>query len=172
VQLRFHSGLRLLVSATPPREWAKVLSSAFAVPPQVAESAFGYETLKSDYSFVKALYEFTPENMNHWIASQNALDRDQFILMVKSSALPKSAETGIFTIKNEHSKGFQQGNPRVRQDEIVVDLYSDDGNVEMIFFQADYQNFAGVTQSEINRIVQSLQRAPEPESTTPQIAQD
>ena len=39
---------------------------------------------------------------------------------------------------------------------IAVHLFSDDGSIEMIFFQKDYQNRGGVTQPEINRIVQSL----------------
>jgi hypothetical protein len=53
----------------------------------------------------------------------------------------------------------------------VLDLYSDEGRVEMIFFQADYRNYKGVTQPEINRIVQSLHKAPQNQSTAPRIAQ-
>lgn len=37
-----------------------------------------------------------------------------------------------------------------------MNLYSDDGSIEMIFFQKDYKNGGGFTQPEINRIVQSL----------------
>jgi hypothetical protein len=58
--------------------------------------------------------------------------------------------------KSQHHLGFQEGSPRVRQDGIAVHLSSDDGSIEMIFFQKDYPNRGGVTQPEINRIVQSL----------------
>jgi hypothetical protein len=160
-----------LISVHPPRGWVNELPKDFGVSLQDLESAFGRETMKSDYSFVKALYEFTPDNMNHWTASQGDHNREQLLLIVKSIALPKAAETGIFGIQNQSYKGFQEGNPRVRQDGIVVDLYSDEGYVEMIFFQEDYHNFVGVTQPEINRIVQSLRKVSQSESATARIAQ-
>ncbi len=155
VDLRFRSGLRVLVNAIPPRSWATELSTDFKVPPQRVESSFG----KSDYSFAKTLYEFTPEKMNHWSLSHRVHDRGEFLLLVKSIALPRSAETGIFNLQNQSYKGFQDGNPQVRQDEIIVHLFSDEGSVEMIFLQKDYQNPTGVSQPEINRIVQSLHKA-------------
>lgn len=108
--------------------------------------------------------------MNHWVSVRRGVTKDEFLLLIKSIALPKSAETGIFTIQNQSYKGFQEGNPQVRQDRIIVDLYSDEGGVEMIFFQKDYKSSTGVTQPEINRIVQSLRKAPQNESTTPRIA--
>ena len=87
--------------------------------------------------------------------------------MIKSIALPKEAETGIFNIENQRYKGFQLGDPRVRQSKILVDLYSDDGGVEMIFLQENYRNFSGITQPEINRIVQSLCKAPQINAPAP-----
>jgi len=171
VDLHFHSGLRLVVSAARPRERVNELPKDFKASPQDLESVFGHETMTSDYSFVKTLYEFSPDNMNHWAGLQRGLNKDEFLLIIKSMALPKSAETGIFNIQNPSYKGFQEGNPQVRQDGIVVDLYSDEGSVEVIFFQEDYHNFPGVTQPEINRIVQSLRKAPQNESPTPNSAQ-
>jgi hypothetical protein len=170
VQMRFRSGLRLLVSVAPPRIWANQLARELNTSPQDLESALGSGTMKSDYSFAKALYEFSPDNMNYWTMSQGASNRNELLLTVKCIALPKSAETGIFNVQNGTYKGFQEGNPRVRQDQIVVDLYSDDGGVEMIFFQSDYQNFRGVTQPEINRIVQSLHKITQEERPIPNVA--
>lgn len=164
--LRFHSGLRVLVNAIPPRSWAAELSADFKVPPQRVESSFG----ESDYSFVKTLYEFTPEKMNHWSLSHRVQSREEFLLLVKSIALPRAAETGIFNLQNRSYKGFQEGNPQVRQDQIIVDLFSDDGSVEMIFLQKDYQNPNGVSQPEINRVVQSLHKATKVRAAASQMA--
>lgn len=171
VVLQFRSGLRLLVSAAPPGVWAKQLSTEFNAAPQDLELLFGRETMKSDYSFTKTLYEFSPDKMNHWVSARRGMTKDEYLLLIKSIALPKSAETGIFNIQNQSYQGFQQGNPQVRQDEILADLYSDEGGVEMIFLQKDYKNSAGVTQSEINRIVLSLRKVSRNESTSPRIAQ-
>ena len=168
--LHFRSGLRLLITAIPPREWAKDLPTDLKVSPEVIEAAFGHETMKSDYSFIKALYEFTPDKMNHWEFSQQGLNRDEFLLIIKSIALPKAAESGIFNLQNQSYRGFQQGNPQVRPDEIVLELCSDEGSIEIIFLQKGWRNSPGVRQPEINRIVQSLHKINQDSPTTPQIA--
>jgi hypothetical protein len=170
VDLRFRSGLRMEMKVLPPRELAKVLPETFTGTPQATEALFGHETMKSDYSFLKTLYEFTPDKMNHWAPSQGAHVRDEFLLTIKSISLSKAAESGIFNLQNQSYRGFQQGNPEVRPDGIAVNLYSDEGSVEMIFLQKDYKNSVGVTQPEINRIVQSLRKAPQGSRATAQMA--
>lgn len=97
--------------------------------------------------------------MHHWGMSSGAYSRDQFLLIIKSFALLKSAEGGIFRLQHQDYLGFQEGSPRVRQDGIAVHLFSDDGSIEIIFFQKDYKNTGGVTQPEINRFVQSLHKS-------------
>ncbi len=156
VDLRFRSGLRLLVTVIPAGEWANDVSAEMKVPLRRFQSTFG----QSDYSFVKTLYEFTPDRMNHW-AARRVLAREQFLLIYKSIVLTTAARSGIFRLQNHDYKGFQEGDPQIRQD-IVVHLYSDEGSVEFIVFQKDYQK-AGITQPEINRIVQSLRKAPQQE---------
>jgi hypothetical protein len=163
VMLEFHSGLRLLFSAVPPRVWANQLSEEMKLSPQAIDSIFGPGVSKSDYSFVKAMYEFTPDKMDHWSFSRSSVNKDEMLLIIKSIALPKTAESGIFDIQNKFYKGFQQGDPAAHPDKIVVDLYSDEGGVELIFFLKDKGNHI-VTQSEINRIIQSLHKATPSES--------
>jgi hypothetical protein len=170
VDLHFSSGLRLVFTALPSREFANGLPENFKVSPQAIESVFGRDTMKSDYSFLKAVYEFTPDRMHHWAFSQRGLNRDEFLLIIKSIVPVKAAETGIFNIENQSYKGFQQGNPQVRQDGIIVNLYSDEGGVEMIVLQKDYKSSTGVTQREINRIIQSLRKAPQEAAQSPQIS--
>jgi hypothetical protein len=169
--LRFRSGLRLIVRAAHPREWVNDLPKDISVSARDLEAVFGNETMKSDYQFMKTLYEFTPQNMNHWATVQRGVTKEEFLLLIKSISLPKAAETGIFNVQNQDYKGFQLGDPRLRQAKILVDLYSEAGGIEIVFLQEDYLNFSGVTQPEINRIVQSLRKAPPIESPAPEIAQ-
>jgi hypothetical protein len=154
VDLHFHSGLRLVVTAIPPKEWVNGLAEKMRVSPQRIYFILG----SADYPLVRTVYEFTPDKMNHWAFSSQVQGREEFLLTVKSIAMLKSANTGIFNIQNEHFKGFQEGNPQVRQDGIALQLFSDEGSIEFIFLQRDYQNSVGVTQPEINRIVRSLRR--------------
>lgn len=166
VVLAFQSGLRLMVTAVPAREFADEFAADFRLPPQKFEAVFGRGTATSDYSFVRNVYEFTPTKMHHWSFSTGVHYREQVVLMVKSTMLVKAADTGIFCVQNHDYRGFQQGASEARPDSIVLDLYSGDDHFDIIFLQKDYQSGAGVTQPQINRVVQSLRRATPVEAAT------
>ena len=154
VDLGFHSGLRLVVTAIPPKEWVNGLAEKMRVSTRRVQSSLG----SADYPLVRSIYEFTPNKMNHWALSPQLHGREEFLLLMKSTAMSTSANTGIFNVQNERFKGFQEGDPRVRQDGIILQLFSDEGSIEFIFLQKDYRSSTGVTQPEINRIVRSVQR--------------
>jgi|GEM_PF-4397388 len=85
------------------------------------------------------------------------------VLMLKSIAPAEAAETGIFNLQNGSLRGFQQRSPGARPDQLPVTLYSDYGNVEFTVGQKGYKNPAGITQPEINRILQSVRKVRTPE---------
>ena len=158
VVLTFRSGLRLQVTAFPTGEWKTLFTTDFKLSPQQFEQFVGHEASKSDYVFLRNLYDFTPDKMHYWAWSSAVHAHEVMVLTIKSIAPAKAAETGIFNVQNETFKGFQQGNPLARPDRPLVTLYSDGGNVEITLWQKDYRNPAGITQREINRIVQSVSK--------------
>jgi hypothetical protein len=164
--LFFRSGLRLVVKAVPPREWAHYFATDWKLSPQQVDAFMGHEAAKSDYIFLKNLYAFTPNSMHYWALSPRLHYREQMLLLIKSVVPSKPAETGIFNIQDQSLKGFRQGDPRVRQDSLVLNLYSDNDSVEISFLQKEYHSPAGVTQPEINRIVQSLRKTAASEVAT------
>jgi hypothetical protein len=166
VVLAFQSGLRLMVTAVPPREFTKLWATDFKTPPQGVEILFGAGTSTSDYTFVKNVYGFTPDKMHYWSLSPRLHARELMVLMTKSIMPVKAADSGIFNLRNQYYRGFQQGDPQVSRDRVVVDLYSDDDHFEMVFLQKDYHNLAGITQPEINRIVQSVHKTTSGEVAT------
>jgi hypothetical protein len=170
VVLTFKSGLRLKVSAIRAHEWTSDPSPEIRMVPLTVAANFGYEATKSDYSLVKAIYGFTPQKMHYWSLEPRVHYREQMLVVIKSVMLPAPAETGIFNIQNQEFKGFQQGDPQVRQAKLEFDLYSDEGSVEFIFFEKD-KNSAGVTQPEINRIIQTLRKAAPDAAAAQAIAQ-
>lgn len=155
----FNSGLRLWLKVIPPREFADLWATDFKTPPRTFEAIFGAGSARSDYVFLNNVYSFTPDKMHHWSLSQPLHVREQMVLIAKSMMLVKAADSGIFNLRNQSYTGFQQGDPQASRDTIVVDLYSGDDHVEMLFLQKDYHNPLGVTQREINAVVQSLHRA-------------
>jgi hypothetical protein len=159
VVLTFRSGLRLMATALPAREMVNGWASEFKVQPQEVELFFGPGTSTSDYAFVRDVYGFTPMKMHYWSFSQSLHFREQMVLLTKSIMPVPAAASGIFNLRNQYYQGFQQGDPRVTKNDIVVDLYSDEGDFEMILSPRNYASPTGVTQPEINRIVESLQKA-------------
>jgi len=152
--LHFHSGLRLAVSVGPPRTIETQVANDIHTSPQVFEALFG----KSDYSFLRTVYEFSPERIRHWPPSSTRSSRDTVLLMLKSILPSKPAESGIFNIQNANYKGFQQGNPMREHDGLILSLYSDEGGIEFVLSLKNY-NGQGITQSELNRIIQSLRKS-------------
>lgn len=165
VVLTFRSGLRLRVTAFPTGEWMTLFTRDFKLSPQQFDQFVGHEAAKSDYVFLRNLYEFTPDKMHYWAWSSAVHYHDTLVLTIKSTALAKAAETGIFNVQNETFKGFQQGDPLAPPDRLVVTLYSDGGNVELTLWQKDHKEPVRVTQPEINRIVESLRKIPPTQAT-------
>jgi len=161
VDLHFRSGLRLIVTAIPPHEWSHNLAAESKVSSEDIEAEYGAEAMKSDYSFVKTLYEFTPGKMNHWQVFRGTHARDQLLLILKSLMPLKAAESGIFNIQNQDYKGFQQGAPQMHPDGVAINLYRDDGSIEMLFQTKDYRIASGLTQAELNRVIGSVRRVPQ-----------
>jgi hypothetical protein len=159
----FRSGLQMSVTALPSKEFINGIAGSYATPQTVAPfivSEFGVEATRSDYEFLRRLYNFTPEKMNRWALSPATHYRESAFLTIKYIALlPWAADSGIFSVRNAEYRGFQQGNPQSRPTGIVVSLYSDDGGIEFVFNQRNYQNSAGVSQAEINRVIQSVQKS-------------
>jgi hypothetical protein len=134
----FRSGLKLFIVADPPDE------------------------ASSDYALAKLLYEFSPSKMHIWPPSPRTQYRQLTLFISKSAILshiPSTpAESGIFNLRGQDYRGFQLGNPQVRPDRLRLDFYSSDGRFSISFLQVSYEEPAGVTQPEINRIVQSLHK--------------
>ena len=146
----FRSGLKLFITARPPHK---------EYP---------------EYSLLKQIYAITPDQIHYWTLFKGGHYRDARMLLAKSAFLqyvglgtkPNPAETGIFDVQGEGFKGFQYGDPQELQPTLELRLFSDDRIVEVLILQKDYDRF-GVTQPEINRIVQSLRRATPSDSSKP-----
>ena len=110
---------------------------------------------------MKRVFEFSPDKIPHWTTTPAIQSRVTVLLLAKSIIPTKFAQTGIFNLHNAAYQGFQQGNPndpQTSKDGLFLSLYSSDGGIEMMIAEKDYKAPSGVTQPEINRIVQSLHR--------------
>ena len=156
--LAFHSGLILMVSASPANEFPQALAREWKASPQIIESAFGPGASQSDCRFLKNLYEFTPEKMHRWALFPSTHYREQMLLTLKATILSDSGDSGIFNVRDQDWCGFQLGDPQAHPRKVAVQFYSGEKSVEFTFAS---KNSDMVTQPEINRMVQSFRKAPE-----------
>lgn len=120
-----------------------------------------------DYETSKRIYDVTPDQVHYWSLIEGRDHAEVLLLQLKASLLlevgdPRGgsspAETGIFNLRSKAYRGFQFGDPRSRPDTLQLRVYSDDGKVEIKVLQGGYDEPSGVSQPEINRIVQSLRK--------------
>jgi hypothetical protein len=143
VELRFQSGLKLFF-------------------------AFRAKYSAEEYAMMKRVYEVAPDQIHYWEFCTSSSSRQRMLLLVAKSSFLQGvglgsssnpAESGIFNIESSYSEGFQYGDTRVRPDQIQLNLFVDDANAKIRILQAAYDEPAGVTQPELNRIIQSLHKA-------------
>jgi hypothetical protein len=158
VVLTFRSGLRVMVTTHGTGESARMWETDFKIPQQNIEYIFGTGSSTSDYIFTKTVFDFSPDKMHHWSVVPSVFAREAVLLTAKSLMPSGPARSGLFSLKTRSYVGFQQGNPEVDRSGAVVTLFANDGGVEFVF--ATNNGHAGLTQPEINRIVQTLHRVP------------
>lgn len=157
--LVFRSGLHMIVSTGPARVLPDGFAREWKTSPQALETLFGRGAAQSDYRFHENLYRFTPDKMHRWALFPSVHYREQMLLTLKTVVLSGlSADTGIFNIQNQSYRGFQLGDPQAHPRRLAVQLYSDDGTIELTFAGKDGWGPVAVTQPELNRIVQSLRK--------------
>jgi len=161
VVLTFHSGLKLMVGVSPPRLW---LEGIFGKSKTTAvEQSYG---VHSDYDFLKSMYTSTPDKMHLWALSPRIHYREIFLLPLKPAVVMPEAETGFFYVGNSTNEGFQQGDPQAWPSNyhprfrsfVLIQLFSDQGCLNLTLSQKDLLDPAGVTQADLNRIIQSVRR--------------
>ena len=136
----------------------------FVVMRSREKTAFSYDRMKD-------INGTTPEAIHYWVPFSNrTIFRQLLLLQLKSDLLREigapsattPAESGIFNVYSSSYMGFQYGNPVLRPGTLDVALYSqygkDDSKIEIKFLQTAYEEPVGVTQPEINRIIQSMHR--------------
>src|SRR5579862_1861994 len=66
VILAFRSGLRVVVTAVPAREFAHTFAPDFTMSPKQIDAVYGDGAATSDYAFANNVYIFSPDKMNYW----------------------------------------------------------------------------------------------------------
>jgi hypothetical protein len=170
VVLTFHSGLMLIANASPPALFRKSLEKSAESEARVEQSL----GVHSEYALLAVAYALTPDKVHSWVLSPRLHYREMLLLHMKSMMLRPEAETGFYYVGSSAFKGFQQGDPQAwtsnnrpkSRSAVLVELFSDQAMVNLILFQNNYGNQRGISQADVNRIIQSLHKVDEKNPVT------
>jgi hypothetical protein len=118
------------------------------------KKVFGEQATKSHYNFQKTVLEQTPDELKPWMNEGKAF-RLSMLLMLKGSS-SVGGGTGLFHAGKQGWKGFQFDDPSKKPNRVTLELYdSKDQHVVIIFLPGKGEG-AGITQSDVNRVLQTL----------------
>jgi hypothetical protein len=152
----FRSGNAFWFSTFPPKDFVNAVMRTGNLDPKDLKQLYGGDALESDYAFHKKMLELTPSAITPFISRRQAIS-GQVLLVIKAISMPK-AGSGIFSIQTRDFKGFQFENPQTRPSRITVELFSNDGGIDVIFMQK--AGASAIPQAEINRVIQSIHKTP------------
>jgi hypothetical protein len=154
----FRSGNAFVFSSFPARDFVDEVARESRLDPSAVQRAIVGETSRSDYGFVRVMLQTTPADVKPFISKQRAA-RGMWLLLFKGMAMP-SAKSGIFSIRTQDFQGFQYENPQSQPFRITDELFGDDSGIDLMFIRKVGGTAPAITQPEINRILQSIRKAP------------
>jgi hypothetical protein len=115
---------------------------------------FGEEATKTDYVFRRTMLDQTPDRLKPWMNERESY-RVSLLLMIKGVS-SVGGETGLFDVEGNGWKGFQYDDPAKKPKKVTLELYnSEDQHVEILFDPGKGEG-AGITQADVNRVLQTL----------------
>jgi hypothetical protein len=155
----FQSGNAISLWSGPPHELMKRVMDEMKMDTDAFGKIYGDEAVKSDYSFERTILETTPDRISVFSVRRTAASRG-ILLMVKALSTPGDPNTGIFEVRTNEFKGFQYGSPNGPSRRVSVELFPENGHLDLLFFPKE-NGPTPISQADINRVVQTLHKLPE-----------
>lgn len=156
--VHFKSGTSFILCVTPPDGFISEITKSKTPDPELFKVMYGPEVLRSDYTLYKAIFETTPSQINLFTPANRAAGLSA-VLSIKA-IMPPTTDWAIYNIQSQNFRGFQLGDPTRRPKKMCLELYADDAHFEISIEQDTNSPGSGITQVELNRIIQSVRKVP------------
>jgi hypothetical protein len=150
----FRSGNSIILCIEKPKDFMGFMFQKKYASPELFTRLYGPNVLNSDYALKKAIYQTTPSDITLLTSSGKAAGLSS-VLIIKA-IMPPTTDWAIYNIQTTGMRGFQLGDPIRRPKKMSLELYGDDVEVEINIEQVASGPTPAITQSDINRIIQSL----------------
>jgi hypothetical protein len=155
--VKFGSGKMLLISSSAPKEFVNGFFETARWDREAFRQVYGERPVQSDYGMYRFLLNTTPSQVS-FFSPRKDLTGCSMILMVKAMAMPPMS-SGLFSVETNRFAGFQYGDPRKNTSRVAVELFDGAGGVEFTFEAGKRDAGRWISQGEINRVMQSVQRS-------------
>lgn len=156
--IAFRSGNVLSVWSGPAHEFMNGLLEQGKIDRDTFRKIYGDEALQSDYNFMRLILETTPDRIT-LLSSQKTAASQAVLLMVKAICVPGDPNSGIFAVQGKDLKGFQYGRPQTPPKQLSVELFPENGHLDILFGQKK-DGPTVISQADLNRIVQTIHKVP------------
>jgi hypothetical protein len=153
----FRSGNSMTLCVTPPDGFIAGIAKSKTPDPDLFRAMYGPDALRSDYALHKAIFETTPSQITLSTPVNRAAGLSMVILI--KGIMPPATDWAIYNIRSKDFKGFQLGEPLRRPRKMCLELYNDDVHIEINIEQNTSASTSGITQAELNRIIQTTHKA-------------
>ena len=158
----FRSGNSMVLCVEPADGFIAEMTKSKTPDPELFKVMYGSDVLRSDYALHKAIFETTPSQINFFTPTNRAAGLSSVILI--KAIMPPTTDWAIYNIRSQNFKGFQLGDPVRHPKKMSLELYGSDVHFEINIEQNTNLSAQGITQAEINRIIQTAHRATDPQS--------
>ena len=155
------SGNSIILCVEKPKDFISFISQKQIGSPELFTRLYGPDVLNSDYALKKAIFQTTPSDITLLTSSGRAAGLSS-VLIIKA-IMPPTTDWAIYNIQTTGMRGFQLGDPIRRPKKMSLELYGDDVEIEINIGQPALGPTPAITQSEINRIVQSVHTIKNPQ---------
>jgi hypothetical protein len=162
VALAFRSGKSLVFSIAPPRYFITVVESMGKK--DALRQIYGDAPLQSDYAMNRLILGANPDQVT-LLTPRKEIVGTSILLVMKAIMVPE--ESGIFSLQTAGFQGFQYGNPQSGPRHVVANLFADDDGLEFIFGGQGKGYPLGISQADINRVLQTVRTTREKPSGRP-----
>jgi hypothetical protein len=154
----FRSGKSIVLCVVAADGFIADITKTKTPDPELFRAVYGPEVLRSDYALHKAIFETTPSQINLFTPANRAAGLTAVILI--KAIMPPTTDWPIYKIQSQNLKGFQLGDPIRRPKKMCLELYAEDAHFEINIGQNTASPGSGITQAELNRIIQSFRTVP------------
>lgn len=154
--LYFRSGNSMFISISPPGSFLTTISTGDIHYQQLFTRLYGPDVLRSDYQLHNAIFQTTPRQVGLLTPTDRAAGLSAVLIM--KAIMPPTTDWAIYNVRSNEFRGFQLGDPVRRPRKICLELFADDLDLEINITQAENGPTPGVTQPELNRMIQTVRR--------------